>query len=102
MEIEVGKYIMKSDNYCLWIEEKIENKKNTAKNKYRYVRVAGYCTSFASLMRSFTEKQVLGSDAESISELLTDLERIEAHIKAFEHAASEKDFRLVAKKYPQI
>lgn len=89
MNIKVGKYILRSDPYCLWIEEEYIQEKN---GKTASKRVAGYATSLSNLMRQFAEAKLLGSDAETMEQLISDLRDVMADMIKLNEAAVEKRF----------
>lgn len=86
MKIRVGKYILRSDPYCLWIEEEyIQEKSGKTASK----RIAGYASSLSNLMRQFSEAKLCGSDAETIEQLISDLRDIMADMIKLNEAAIE-------------
>lgn len=85
MRIEVGKYILESDSYCMWISEMRETKDpRTGKKtgKFTRVRVAGYCENIEELCEDFLERRTRSSDAESLKEILKDIRDGERDAKA--------------------
>ena len=85
MNIRVGKYILRSDPYCLWIEEEYRQKDGKAASK----RVAGYSWNLSNLLRSFAEKKLYGSDAENMEQLIADIREILADMVKLNEAAVE-------------
>ena len=88
MNIRVGKYILRSDPYCLWIEEEYKQKNGKTASK----RVAGYATSFSNLMRQFAEARLYGSDADTMEQLISDLRDVMADMVKLNDAAVEARF----------
>lgn len=88
MNIRVGKYILRSDPYCLWIEEEYTQQNGKMASK----RVAGYATSLSNLMRQFAEAKLYGSDAETMEQLISDLRDVMADMIKLNEAAVEKRF----------
>ena len=88
MNIRVGKYILRSDPYCLWIEEEYKQQNGKTASK----RVAGYATSLSNLMRQFGEAKLLGSNAETLEQLISDLRDVMADMIKLNEAAVEKRF----------
>lgn len=82
MEIDCGKYILKSDPQCMWIEEKVTVKKGKTAGKEYTRRVSGYCMNFKQLLQNFAEHRTLESDAHDMQELLKDMTVIEKDIQA--------------------
>ena len=95
MDIRVGKYILRSDQYSMWIEEEYIKRKGDAKGEPATRRVAGYSSNFENLMRSFAENQARNNDAKTIGELLRILKQTVDDIEAFRTAAVKKDFKLI-------
>ena len=91
MNIRVGKYILRSDPYCLWIEEEYQQKNGKMASK----RVAGYASNLNNLLRQFSEKKLYGSDAETIEQLITDLRGIMADMVSLNETAIEQKFTKV-------
>jgi len=91
MKIRVGKYILRSDPYCMWIDEEYEQKNGKTAVK----RAAGYSPSLTTLLRSFRQKKVLSSDAESLEELIEALRLIMTDMDELNKAAVENDFRRI-------
>lgn len=82
MEIQVGRYIIKSDPQCMWVEERYigENKAGEAKEQTR--RVSGYTKTFSQLLESFMEQRIRGTKANTVKELLSEFAKAEDDIKA--------------------
>lgn len=95
MEIRVGKYIMKSDFYCMWIEEEYEGKDKKGNVKTYTRRVAGYSMNFDQLMKSFCEHKYRGSGAEDLRDLLKELAQIQEDMEAFRKTALKEDYKRV-------
>lgn len=91
MKIRVGKYILRSDPYCMWIDEEYEQKNGKTAVK----RVAGYSPTLTTLLRSFRQKKVLSSDAESLEELIEALRLVMTDMDELNKAAVENDFRRI-------
>jgi len=91
MKIRVGKYILRSDPYCMWIDEEYEQKNGKTAVK----RVAGYSPTLTTLLRSFRQKKVLSSDAESLDELIEALRLVMTDMDELNKAAVENDFRRI-------
>ena len=91
MEIKVGNYILRSDRFCMWLEEKYTDKKGKDATRM----VAGYCTSFKQLLDDFTEKKIKGTDAKTMKELLAVMEQTLDDIEAMHREAVKKDFKII-------
>lgn len=97
MEIKIGKYTLKSDGFCLWIEEEYEGKTKTGKAKTQKRRVAGYATSWSNLVYQFCSHRYMNSDAESVREFLKEMEQTFQDMLMLNETAVKKDFRMVKK-----
>ena len=93
MNIKVGKYIFRSDQYCMWIEEEYTQKNGEIASK----RVAGYAWNIDNLMRQFSESKVYGSDAESIQQLIRVLRDVMKDLARLNEAALEQGFSKMEK-----
>lgn len=97
MEIRIGKYILRSDRFCAWIdveyETKDKNGKPTGKTTTR--KVAGYSNDFSDLLRSFVRVQHRDNDAKTVKELLTVLKKTAEDTEAINKAALKEDFRII-------
>lgn len=98
MKIQVGKYALQSDSYSMWITEDYEviNEKTGRKNK-RERKVGGYSTNYKHLLRSFCEHRHKASEAETVKELVKELEQTYADMVALNDAAVKNDFRILKK-----
>lgn len=94
MKIEVGRYTLHSDSLCYWVTEVVETKDRKTKEptgKFETYRVAGYSTSLTNLLRSFRDKKVGGSDAESLEELIGVLRNVYDDMEQLYRCAVEND-----------
>lgn len=91
MKIRVGKYMLRSDPYCMWIDEEYEQKNGKTAVK----RVAGYSPTLTTLLRSFRQHKVLSADAESLEELIEALRLVMTDMDELNKAAVENDFRTI-------
>lgn len=81
MNIDMGKYILKSDALCMWIEEKRKGKTKDGKETETTKRVTGYAVTFEMLINSFMQRKIRASEAECVQELLEDMAVIEEDMK---------------------
>ena len=82
MNIESGKYIIKSDSQSMWIEEKYKGKSRDGREIDQTRRVSGYVRTFTELLASFAERKVRESTATEVKELLQTFADCESEIKA--------------------
>lgn len=98
MRIEIGKYILYSDRWSMWICEKHETKdKKTKKPTGNIVeqRITGYSTSLTRLLESFRATKVDGNDAENLEKLLEALRITFADMVDINTIAVEADFERI-------
>lgn len=95
MEIRVGKYIMRSDRYSLWIDEEYETKDAKGRAKTATRRVAGYSRTLEQLYKSFAQHKYRASEAETVKELLKVFQQTEADILEMRKTATQKNFRII-------
>ena len=98
MRIEVGKYVLYSDKWCFWINERfetIDRKTKQPTGKFDERKVAGYSTTLTRLLESFRDTKVGGSDAESLEELLIVLRSVYGDMVAINTVAVEKGFERI-------
>ena len=93
MKVTVGKYILRSDPYCMWIDEVYTQKNGKTATK----RVAGYSPTLTTLLSNFRQKEFRSSDAESIEELIEALRAIMTDMDELNKAAVENDFKRIRK-----
>lgn len=97
MKIQVGKYILRSDQYSMWIEEEYIGKDKKGREKKDTRRVAGYATSFDNLLHQFVEHKHRASEAKTLAELLKELKQIAEDTEAIKKTALKEDFRQLRK-----
>ncbi len=94
MEIKIGKYILRSDDKCMWVEEEYtqENGKTASK------RVAGYATTWANLIHQFADTKLKDNDAKSLKEILAICEQTLNDLEELNKAKLKEDFRIIRRK----
>lgn len=92
MEIKIGKYTLRSDRFCAWIDKDYLNKEN---GKIYQRRVAGYCRDFGTLLDDFIDNGVKESDATEVKQLLAEIESVTKDAKKIARAAYKGDFAIV-------
>lgn len=102
MEIRVGKYILKSDSYCYWIEEEYEGKDSKGRVKVQTRRVAGYATTKDALIRQFTAHKHKAMGADTMTKLIRELKQIAEDTEAISKEALKEDFKRMAKLKKEI
>lgn len=91
MKINIGRYTLYSDSLCLWVTEKYIKEKGKHAGETEERRVAGYSTTLTSLLRSFRDKKIGGSDAENLEELIEVLRNVYDDMEQLYRCAVEND-----------
>lgn len=81
MNVDTGKYILKSDGLSMWIEQKYTGKNKNGEEKEVTKRVSGYLPTFQMLLLNFAQRKVRESEAESMKEVLNDLAEVEKDLQ---------------------
>ena len=71
MDIKVGQYHIRSDVYNLWI-----TREYLSKGKVRQREVTGYHRTWTSLIQSFIDRRIKGSDADEVKMLLLEVAKV--------------------------
>ena len=81
MDVKVGRFIIRSDAYCMWIDEEYEGKTKGGEVKVATRQVAGYVATFQQLYEDYMAKKMRGSDATEVKEVLKKFADCEKEIK---------------------
>ena len=74
MEIKRGRYILRSDKWCYWIDMEYESKdKKTGKVKHLTKNVSGYYADFSQLANGLANHIIGESEAKSMKKLIEDV-----------------------------
>ena len=74
MDIKAGKYTLRSDSQCFWIEEtKVTEKEDGTKGKPYQARVSGYYAHIEDLLADFITRRFRSSDKEKMEDVLNEL-----------------------------
>ena len=92
MEIKVGRYVLRSDEYCMWVDEEYSD---GARKRRR--RVAGYAPNAEALFRQFIRRRHMAEGASDMTELLDAMRQAAEDAEAMRKAALENDFRRMRK-----
>lgn len=98
MNIRVGKYVLRSDQWCFWIDEEYTSKSGKVVAK----RVTGYASSLENLFNDYEKRRVLLSDAESLDELLDVIEDAQDDIEVFIEKAVAQGYQKIEEKAKDI
>lgn len=81
MNVKIGKYIIKSDPQCMWIEEEYTGKTKSGVEKVYTRQASGYVRTFEQLLENFAEYHMRGADVSKVKEVLAEFAKCEADIK---------------------
>ena len=74
MDIKAGKYTLRSDSQCFWIEEtKVTEKEDGTEEKEYQVRASGYYAHIEDLLANFITRRFRSSDKEKMGDVLEEL-----------------------------
>ncbi len=74
MDIKAGKYTLRSDSQCFWIEEtKVTEKEDGTEEKEYQVRASGYYAHIEDLLANFITRRFRSSDKEKMEDVLEEL-----------------------------
>ena len=106
MEIKVGRYYLRSDQFCIWVEEEYQSKSKDGKpGRVQRRKVAGYTNSIDNLIRQFCEHKHRASEATTVAELIKEWGQIADDAVALKEAAVKADLkamRQTAKRIKEI
>lgn len=97
MEIRVGKYILRSDGFCYWIEEEFISKDKKGKEKVSTRRVAGYANTIDNLYHQFVAHKHKAIEADTMTKLIRELKQIAEDTEMIKTAALKEDFKRMSK-----
>lgn len=72
-------HFLNSDSYSYWITAEYTNKKGTVVER----RVSGYCDTFERVVENFIEKKIKSSEAEKISDLKKEIQKLKKTVKGW-------------------
>ena len=74
MDIKAGKYTLRSDSQCFWIEEtKVTEKEDSEAGKEYQVRASGYYAHIEDLLANFITRRFRSSDKQKMEDVLEEL-----------------------------
>ena len=74
MDIKAGKYTLRSDSQCFWIEEtRVTEKEDGEAGKEYQVRASGYYAHIEDLLANFITRRFRSSDKEKMEDVLNEL-----------------------------
>ena len=87
MEITVGKFTIKSDRFCFWVEEtrKVDKTKQKKQRKSdgdeTTNRVTGYHGNVDDLLEDFVDRRLVQSDAKDVEKVLREIAETQRAVK---------------------
>lgn len=102
MEIPIGKYILRSDKFSMWIDEEYIVQEGKTKGKKVTRRVAGYSNSFDNLINSFVKTKHRDNDAKTLKELLEVFKKTAEDTELIKKTALREDFRIIRAKAKEM
>lgn len=98
MEIKVGRYYLRSDQFCIWIEEEYQSKGKDGKpGRVQRRKVAGYTNSIDTLIRQFLEHKHRASEATTVAELIKEWGQIADDAMLLKKTAVANDLKAMRK-----
>ena len=77
MDIKAGKYTLRSDSQCFWIEEtRVTENEDGTKGKPYQARVSGYYAHIEDLLADFITRRFRSSDKEKMEDVLNELAEV--------------------------
>lgn len=103
MEIRVGKFILRSDQYCMWIEEEYQSKgKEGKQGRVQKRKVAGYTNSIDNLVRQFVTHKHMASEATTVEQLIKEMKQVAEDTALVKKTATANDLKAMRKIAKQI
>ena len=94
MDIQIGKFHLRSDMYCLWIDEEYTSKGKDGKpGKKQTRRVAGYAPNIDILVRQFVAHRHMASEAQTVEELIKELKQTAEDAAELKKTAIKSDLK---------
>lgn len=98
MEIRVGKYILRSDQFCMWIEEEYQSKGKDGKpGRIQKRKVAGYTNRIENLIEQFCRHKHMASEATTVEELIKEWKQIAEDAALLKKTAVANDLKAMRK-----
>ena len=98
MDIRVGRFILRSDEKSMWIEEEYQSKgKNNKPGRVQRRKVAGYTNNIDNLIRQFCEHKHMASEATTVEELIKEWKQIADDAVMLKKTAVANDLKAMRK-----
>ena len=103
MDIRVGKFILRSDDKSMWIEEEYQSKGKDGKPGRKQTRkVAGYTNSIDNLIRQFCAHKHMASEATTVEQLIKEWKQIAEDAAMLKKTAVANDLKAMRKTAKEV
>ena len=103
MDIRVGRFILRSDDKSMWIEEEYQSKGKDGKpGRVQKRKVAGYTNNIDNLIRQFCEHKHMASEATTVEELIKEWKQIIEDASLLKKTAVTNDLKMMRKTAKEI
>ena len=103
MDIRVGKFILRSDDKSMWIEEEYQSKGKDGKQGRKQTRkVAGYTNSIDNLIRQFCAHKHMASEATTVEQLIKEWKQIAEDAAMLKKTAVANDLKAMRKTAKEV
>lgn len=103
MEIRIGKFILRSDQYAIWIEEEYQSKgKNGKPGRIQTRKVAGYTNNIDNLVKQFVAHRHMASEATTVEQLIKEMKQTAEDIVLIKKTAVANDLKAMRKTAKEI
>lgn len=98
MDIRVGRFILRSDEKSMWIEEEYQSKGKDGKpGRVQRRKVAGYTNNIDNLIRQFCAHKHMASEATTVEELIKEWKQIADDAVMLKKTAVANDLKAMRK-----
>lgn len=103
MEIRIGKFILRSDQYAIWIEEEYQSKgKNGKPGRIQTRKVAGYTNNIDNLVKQFVAHRHMASEATTVEQLIKEMKQTAEDTVLIKKTAVANDLKAMRKTAKEI
>ena len=103
MDIRVGRFILRSDEKSMWIEEEYQSKGKDGKpGRVQRRKVAGYTNNIDNLIRQFCEHKHMASEATTVEALIKEWKQIAEDAVMLKKTAVANDLKAMRKTAKEI
>ena len=98
MDIRVGRFLLRSDEKSMWIEEEYQSKGKDGKpGRVQKRKVAGYTNNIDNLIRQFCAHKHMASEATTVEELIKEWKQIIEDASLIKKTATANDLKAMRK-----